>query len=97
MPNHRPLCHPMLRMQESTISVELLQSYTRTLSTGVEAYCYEYDLNSTRGRKRVLNVVTISNSQLYIVNAQCKCTDEGCPTSIIEQLRHICASFDLTT
>jgi hypothetical protein len=39
----------------------------------VRYYCYEYDLESTRGRKRILNVVTIAGSRLYIVNGQVKC------------------------
>jgi hypothetical protein len=39
----------------------------------VRYYCYEYELNSTRGRKRILNVVTIAGSRLYIVNGQAKC------------------------
>eukprot|EP00892_Ulva_mutabilis_P006617 jgi/Ulvmu1/4327/UM002_0050.1 len=84
------------KKKESTISVELLQTETRSLSTGEDAYAYEYELNSTRGRKRVLNVVTISQSKLYIVNAQCKCTEDGCPGSTIQQLRQIAASFDLS-
>lgn len=34
-------------------------------------YCrYEYDLDSTRGRKRIFNTVTIVNSKLYILNGK---------------------------
>lgn len=36
-------------------------------------YDFEYDLDSTRGRKRILNTVTIYRSKLYILNAQYKC------------------------
>lgn len=92
-----PICNSSSRcMQESTISVDLLQSDARTLATGEEAYSYEYELRSTRGCKRVFNVVTISNSKLYIVNAQCKCTEEGCPSAVVEHLRQITASFNLS-
>jgi len=42
-------------------------------AAAVRYYCYEYDLDSTRGRKRILNVVTIAGSRLYIVNGQVKC------------------------
>lgn len=81
-------------MQESTISVDLLTSDSLTLTSGDTAYTFEYDLNSTRGRKRILNLVTISKARLYIVNGQCKCV-EACPEDAVEQLRSIVSSFKL--
>lgn len=39
-------------------------------SGGVLLYVYEYDLDSTRGRKRVLNTLAIARNQLFILNAQ---------------------------
>lgn len=82
-------------MQESTISVDLLTSDSLTLASGDTAYSFEYDLNSTRGRKRILNLVTISKARLYIVNGQCKCAEEGCPQDAVAQLRSIVSSFKL--
>ena len=82
-------------MQESTISVDLLTSESLTLASGDTAYSFEYDLNSTRGRKRILNLVTISKARLYIVNGQCKCGEDGCSRDVVEQLRRIVSSFKL--
>jgi len=74
------------RKKESTLGVQLIKQYTRTSagSTGALLYCYEYELNSTRGLKRILNTVTIYDSRLYILNAQYKCEkvkEEGGVTS----------------
>jgi PsbP len=65
-------------VQESTLGVELLQQLTKTDSTGTKLYEFEYELNSTRGRKQILNVVTISDATLYIVNGQHKCGKDAC-------------------
>jgi PsbP len=82
-------------VQESTISVDLLMSESLTLASGDTAYTFEYDLNSTRGRKRILNLVTISKARLFIVNGQCKCVEDGCPEGEVTQLRSIVSSFQL--
>lgn len=89
------MCTPALVVQESTISVELLTSTSLQLDSGDTAYSFEYDLNSTRGRKRILNLVTISKARLFIVNGQCKCGEEGCPKDTVAQLRSVVSSFKL--
>jgi hypothetical protein len=64
-------------------------------------YVYEYDLDSTRGRKRILNTVTITGSRLYILNAMYKCEkdDEACNSEAavasVAKLRGLAASFQL--
>lgn len=76
--------------------MELLSSGSRTLASGVLLYDYEYELSSTRGRKRVLNSVTISQSKLYIFNGQLKCGKESCSSEDLElvaEMRRIAASF----
>ena len=75
--------------------MELLTSSSLTLASGDTAYSFEYDLNSTRGRKRIFNLVTISKARLYIVNGPCKCVEEGCSSDIVGQLRRIVSSFKL--
>jgi hypothetical protein len=82
-------------VQESTISVDLLLSESLKLPSGDTAYKFEYDLNSTRGRKRILNLVTISQARLFIVNGQCKCVGDGCAEDTVTQLRSIVSSFQL--
>ena len=64
--------------QESTLDVQLLSSGERTGAAGARLYCYEYELDSTRGRKRVLDAVTIFSSRLYILSATAKCGKEAC-------------------
>ena len=44
----------------------------------VSFYDFEYELDSTRGRKRVLDTVTIAARRLYIVNATLSCGKEAC-------------------
>jgi len=92
------------RKKESTLSVAMVtQSSRRLPDSGALLYDFEYDLDSTRGRKRVLNTVTIAGSRLFILNAQYKCekavegsAEEGqciaAPGSL-EQLRAVAASF----
>lgn len=83
-------------LQESTLSVELLTSGSRTLDSGVILYDYEYEIESTRGRKRILNSVTIAKSKLYIFNAQVKCGKESCSgqdLDLVSELRRIALTF----
>jgi len=87
------------RAKESTKSAALLSQSQRELPSGATLYDYEYDLDSTRGRKRILNTVTIFNGQLYILNAAYKCEkgDEGCNSeaavATVALLREVAASF----
>ncbi|GFH25487.1 PsbP domain-containing protein, partial [Haematococcus lacustris] len=54
------------RKKESTLGVSLLTSIERLSpgSSGARLYEYEYELDSTRGRKRVINTVTIHKARL---------------------------------
>lgn len=67
------------RAKESTLGVTLVRQYTKvsTGGSGALLYCYEYELDSTRGLKRILNTVTIYDSRLYILNGSCKCEKKG--------------------
>lgn len=49
--------------QESTLGVQLVSQSSRDGTAGATLYEYEYELDSTRGRKRILNTVTIFNSR----------------------------------
>lgn len=54
-------------LQESTLDVQLLSSGSRRGSAGATLYDYEYELNSTRGVKRIFNTVTITGEQLLMI------------------------------
>lgn len=87
-------------MQESTLGVELKTQKVRRQSNGAILYDYEYELDSTRGRKRILNTVTIIASKLFIVNAQYKCGKEAfsdADEAAVKVLREIVASFVVST
>lgn len=57
---------------------------------GVSFYDYEYLIDSTRGKKRIFNTVTITGSKLYILNGVIKCEkgDEACsgPTDLLMKI-----------
>ena len=64
-------------LQESTKSVELLNEGQRTgAQSGTLMYDLEYELDSTRGRKRILSTVAIRDKKLYIVNGNFKCSED---------------------
>lgn len=86
-------------MQESTKSVEVLSESQRTASqSGTLMYDLEYELDSTRGRKRILSTVAVKNKKLYIVNGTYKCGEELCndagPT--VKVMQAMLNSFDLS-
>lgn len=60
-------------------------------------YDYEYELDSTRGLKHIVNTVTITGSRLYILNGTVKCEKEGCGQDTlgsIQLVRDVASSFD---
>eukprot|EP00198_Chlamydomonas_reinhardtii_P006638 XP_001695974.1 PsbP-like protein [Chlamydomonas reinhardtii] len=86
------------KKKESTLAVSLVSSSERQGGAGAKLYEYEYELDSTRGRKRILNTVTIFNSRLYILNAAYKCEKEACGEESlagVQLLRRVAATFDV--
>ncbi|KAG2453834.1 hypothetical protein HYH02_002041 [Chlamydomonas schloesseri] len=86
------------RKKESTLGVSLVSSSERQGAGGAKLYEYEYELDSTRGRKRILNTVTIFNSRLYILNAAFKCEKDACGQESlagVQLLRQVAATFDV--
>lgn len=85
-------------VQESTMDVRMISQDTRAGSDDSLLYDFEYELDSTRGRKRILNTVTIYKSKLYILNGNLKCSKEGCGDDNqagIAVLRQVAGSFDV--
>lgn len=85
--------------QDGFIAVELVEQGTRKGSqSDVTIYDFEYELESTRGRKRILNSVAISRRQLYIVNGAAKCEKvvcDGAAEAATKLMRQAAASFDV--
>ena len=102
-------CHAMLQMavfdivchdsvQESTKDVSLVQESSRRGKSGTLIYDIEYELDSTRGRKRILSSVGIAQKKLFIVNGNLKCDASGCTetdSKDIAVLRQIASTFDV--
>lgn len=65
------------KAKESTLSVSMLVQEQRDTPFGA-VYDFVYELESTRGRKRIVNCVSIVNSKLYIVNGTAGCGKEAC-------------------
>ena len=92
------LLTPNLHVQESTLDATIISQDKRLQNSATTYYCYEYELNSTRGRKRVLDTVAIRDSRLYIANAQYKCGKEECTDAdkqAVQALRDSLGSFEL--
>lgn len=73
------------------------QSARKGAASGVTVYDYEYELDSTRGRKRILSTVAIANRKLYIVNGTAKCDGEVCSGAAADAaalMRRAADSFD---
>eukprot|EP00887_Chlorella_sp_A99_P004299 scaffold15.g4299.t1 len=68
------------RAKESTLGVALVGSAARSLpgSPQTQVYDYEYELESTRGRKRILSTVAVADAKLYIANGSITCDKETC-------------------
>ncbi|KAI8468151.1 MAG: PsbP-domain-containing protein [Monoraphidium minutum] len=85
--------------KDSTLDVKLVSEAQRSGSGGALLYDYEYELSSTRGRKRIVNTVSITGSRLFILNGQFKCDKEACgddadTQGALDTLRRVAASFD---
>lgn len=103
----QPMQHQQVRsltwespwLQESTKSVELLNESQRTASeSGTLMYDLEYELDSTRGRKRFLSTVAVRNKKLYIVNGTFKCGEDLCNDArpAVKIMQAMLRSFDVT-
>lgn len=60
------------RAKESTLGVDMVAAAARTAPYGA-VYDFVYELDTTRGRKRLVNTVTIVDAKLYIVNGAVGC------------------------
>ena len=91
-----PLNAPAEREKESTLSVRMVaQAEGAAGAGGPPLYAYEYELESTRGRKRILSSVAIARRRLFILNATQACDKGSCAGAEggLEVLRAVAGSF----
>ncbi|KAL6783839.1 hypothetical protein ACKKBG_A03730 [Auxenochlorella protothecoides x Auxenochlorella symbiontica] len=87
------------RAKESTMSTAMLSSSVRG-SPPNTTYEFEYEVDSTRGKKRLLAAVTVAGSKLHILNASVGCGKGETATCApleadLQRLRRAIASFDV--
>jgi hypothetical protein len=61
------------KAKESTLSVEMLTQTQSETPFASAVYDFVYEVDSTRGRKIIVNCVSIVNSKLYILNGNVSC------------------------
>jgi len=61
------------KAKESTLSVEMLSQQQCETPFASAVYDFVYEVDSTRGRKEIVNCVAIVNSKLYILNGNVSC------------------------
>jgi PsbP len=61
------------KAKESTLSVEMRSQKQRETPFASAVYDFVYEVDSTRGRKIIVNCVAIVNSKLYILNGNVSC------------------------
>jgi hypothetical protein len=76
--------------QESTLSVEVLSSRERRAASGATLYEIDYLLDSSRGKKRVINAVCIDAATLYIYALQFKARAGGAGSGMRVWWRGLC-------
>lgn len=63
--------------QESTEGAEMLSTAQRRGASGTLIYSYDYRIDTTRGRKRIISTVAVAKQKLYILNGTIKCSAAG--------------------
>ncbi|EIE21918.1 Mog1p/PsbP-like protein [Coccomyxa subellipsoidea C-169] len=89
------------RSKESTEYVNLLSSASRRGENGTLIYSYDYKLDTSRGKKRVISTVAVAGQKLYILNGTVKCSKPGPDCSplggpgVVESVQAASSSFDI--
>ena len=64
-------------MQESTERASMLATSARRGSSGTLMYTYDYRIDTTRGKKRIISTVAVARQKLFILNGTIKCAGGG--------------------
>lgn len=70
--------------KDSTMAVAVVTKAQRSATSNNLAYDFVYELESTRGRKRIITTVMIVHGKLFIANGMVPCGREGCEIQAIE-------------
>lgn len=66
-------------------------------------YTYDYKVDTTRGKKRIISTVAVADNKLFILNGTIKCTAPGLDCrpvggpGITEKVQAAAQSFDVQT
>ena len=81
--------------------MNLLSSASRRGENGTLIYSYDYKLDTSRGKKRVISTVAVAGQKLYILNGTVKCSKPGPDCSplggpgVVESVQAASSSFDI--
>jgi len=89
------------RAKDGTLRAEMINTESVDLGYGITAYDYDYEVQSTRGTKRILSRVCIRDKQLFVVNGTISCGKvDTCDTtrisSLLDETRGSVRSFTLS-
>jgi hypothetical protein len=88
-------------LQESTEYVNLLSSASRRGENGTLIYTYDYKIDTSRGKKRIISTLAVAGQKLYILNGTVKCSKPGSDCSpvggpgVVETVQAASSSFDI--
>lgn len=89
----------MVVFQDGFIDLQMLEKNSRLGEKGALFYTFNYELLSSRGRKRILTSVSIFTKNLFIATATYKCAKTSCDVdqskAEIESLKESIDSFDI--
>ncbi|KAL4519929.1 hypothetical protein Ndes2526B_g01515 [Nannochloris sp. 'desiccata'] len=87
------------KAKESTLSVKMLSQQQRETPLASAVYDFVYEVDSTRGRKQIVNCVAIVRSKLYILNGNVSCGKEtACgeeQVATVELMKHAAESLKI--
>jgi hypothetical protein len=87
------------KAKESTLSIEMRSQQQRETPFASAVYDFVYEVDSTRGRKEIVNCVAIVNSKLYILNGNVSCgKDTACgeeQLATVELMKHAAESLKI--
>lgn len=85
-------------MQPSTNDAQLVRVQERLAFGDTPLYSLEYNLDSSRGQKKILSAVTVASKKLYILNiTYLDSAAAPAPPAMAEVFEQVLNSFDLLT
>jgi hypothetical protein len=90
------------KAKDGTLRADMINSRSVDIGNGITAYDYDYEIQSTRGTKRIVSRVCIRDKQLFVVNGTITCGKvETCDatqiSNIVDETRGAVQSFAFAT